>query len=185
MEKNGFWDYVERWRKTFDGQSGTISWNKNWLENSWCGKCRFCCGPQDSDYPFPMALLPGQTGPATPNDFHLLDASTACLAKEGCKSDGPCGCRLPLEKKPIACGLFPIVLVNGCLYLYQNCPAVVFTPLAGFMEIAQKAADMLIGLPFDDLRHLSIWLCCDALAKSYIDLHIRIFSWHGKKLVFS
>lgn len=178
----GFWDYVDRWRGIFR-EERAVRWEKNWLENDYCCDCRFCCGPQDSATPFPMALLPHQIAPENADNFHMLDASTAFLGKDGCLSDTPRGCRLALDQKPIACGLFPVVLVNGGLYLYQNCPAVVFTPLVRFLDIAKKAAATLLELPLEDLRHVSIWLNEDSLARSYIDLRIRLFGHTCKKAV--
>lgn len=182
MEKvnNGFWDYVEKWRQNFK-EERHVRWEQNWIENDYCKDCRFCCGPQDSAIPFPMALLPHQLAPDNIKNFHMLDNSTAYLAERGCLSDTDTGCRLSLAKKPTACGLFPVVLVNGGLYLYQNCPAVVFSPLVRYLDLAREVAVMLLKFSYEDLQHLSIWLNADVLARSYIDLHIRIFDVHGKK----
>lgn len=182
-QENGFWDYAMRWSKLF-AEKPALRWDTNWLENGYCAECRFCCGKQDSATPFPMPLLPEQGRPDLANDFYLLDATTPYLAQAGCKADTVTGCRLKHGQKPMACGLFPIVLINGGLYLYQNCPAVIYTPLIRFMEFAQKAADLLGKLPEDDLRHLSLWFTDDTLAKSYIDLRIKLFNQHGKKLIF-
>lgn len=177
---NGFWDYVERWRAIFKDKRA-VRWGKNWLENDYCRDCRFCCGPQDSAAPFPMALLPSQIAPGNAENFHMLDNSTAYLGKNGCRSATVHGCRLTPRQKPVACGLFPIVLVNGGLYLYQNCPAVVFTPLVQFLDIAKKAVKMLLQLPSEDLAHVSIWLNDDVLASSYLDLRIRLLDHNGNK----
>lgn len=180
--ENGFWDYVKRWREIFRSERA-LHWDNDWLENEYCPDCRFCCGPQDSATPFPMALLPSQTGPDNVLNFHMLDNATAYLGKDGCLSDTAIGCRLAACQKPLACGLFPIVLVNGGLWLYQNCPAVVFTPLVRFMDMAQKAVPLLLRLPVAELRHISIWLNPDVLARSYIDLRVRLFDMDGKKAV--
>lgn len=177
--RNGFWDYVARWRETFK-EERRLHWERNWIENDYCKDCRFCCGPQDSCVPFPMALMPKQLGPDNRENFHMLDNSTAFLAEEGCLADANTGCRLRLDQKPVACGLFPVVLANGALYLYQNCPAVIFSPIIRFLELGREAAVMLLQLSYDDLLHLSIWLNADTLARSYIDLRIRIFDEHGK-----
>lgn len=178
----GFWDYVEQWRGQFTDER-KIRWENNWLENDYCAQCRFCCGPQDSALPFPMGLSPSQAGDNAAVKFHLLDGRTACLLQSGCKSDGPHGCRLTLPEKPLACGLFPIVLANGGLWLYQNCPAVVFTPLIRFLDIARKVAVLLSELPLEELRHISLWLTADKLATSYIDLRIKIFDAKEKQIV--
>lgn len=180
---NGFWDYARRWRESFQ-QERKLHWEQSWLENAYCADCRFCCGPQDSAVPFPMPLLSRQLRPELNKDFYLLDAATPYLGQAGCKADTAQGCRLELAQKPVACGLFPIVLVNGGLYLYQNCPAVIHTPLARFLEFAQKAAALLMQLDEIELRHLSLWLTADILAKSYIDLRVKIFSALGKELVY-
>ena len=184
MEKieNGFWDYVERWRKDFPDER-KMRWENNWLENDYCAVCHFCCGPQDSSLPFPMGLLPRQCSPDAVKNFHLLDSYTACLLDSGCKSDSSHGCTLTLEEKPLACGLFPIVLANGGLWLYQHCPAVVFTPLIRFLDIARKVAALLNELTLEDLRHISLWFTAEKLASSYIDLRITIFDATGKKLI--
>lgn len=184
MEKNGFWDYTTRWEKIFR-EARDLRWEGNWIENGYCSDCRFCCGKQDSDTPFPMPLLPKQDRPGLEKDFHLLDSLTPYLARAGCRSDTDQGCRLPIDQKPIACGLFPVVLVNGGLYLYQNCPSVIFNPLIRFMELAKRAAEMLVQLELADLRRLSLWLTPEALSRSYINLRITLFDQHGKELVFS
>lgn len=168
----------ENWKKQFneaDNPCLPLAWRGNWLENGWCAKCRYCCGPQGSDEPFPMPLLPSQVEPDNSQDFYMLDENTAYIGAEGCKSDTSTGCRLPASKKPIACGLFPIVLANGKLYLYQNCPSVIFTPLARFFKIAENAAAMLSDLHPDELRRISIELPENILAEKYIDLHIKLF----------
>lgn len=179
----GFWDYVQKWRQAFP-EERRLRWENDWLQNEYCVDCRFCCGPQDSSLPFPMALSSSQVRNNAAARFHLLDCRTACLTTAGCKSDGPNGCTLDLPDKPLACGLFPIVLANGGLYLYQNCPAVVFTPLIRFLDIARKAAQRLEALTLDELRHISLWLTADKLAAGYIDLHIGIFDATRKNLVF-
>lgn len=177
---NGLWDYAERWQALFD-RVRAIRWQDDWLENDYCKDCRFCCGKQDSDYPFPMPLLPRQGAKDSEKDFHLLDCLTPCLDSRGCKSLGPNGCSRAKAERPIACGLFPIVIANGWLYLYQDCPAVLFTPLFRFMEIGRDAADLLLRLDFAELRRLSLWLMPELLAKNYICLRIRLFDANGKE----
>lgn len=181
--KKGFWDYAGKWGAVFDGQR-SVEWDGDWIKNGYCRDCRYCCGPQDSDHPFPMPLLAAQGREGLEQDFHLLDSLTPYLAAEGCRSLSRTGCRLSPGQKPLACGFFPVVLVNGALYLYQNCPSVLFSPLILFMELARKAASMLIELDIAELRRLSLWLTVDVLSRSYINLRIRLFDEHGKKLVF-
>lgn len=183
-EANGLWDYAERWQRIFTAIR-ELRWEGNWLANDYCRDCRFCCGKQDSDYPFPMPLLEKQKRPGLDQDFHLLDELTPFLDSRGCKSLGATGCKRKYEEKPIACGLFPIVLANGHLYLYQECPAVLYTPLARFLELGREAAQMLLELDFAELRRLSLWLMPDVLAESYISLHIRLFDRQGKSALLT
>lgn len=178
----GFWDYAEKWRKEFR-ENLPVSWAKYWIENGYCADCRFCCGAQDSDMPFPMPLLERQKRANLEHDFHLLDSLTPYLAAQGCKSCTANGCRLKLEEKPLACGFFPVVLINGGLYLYKNCPAVIFSPLIRFMELGRKVGEYLLKLSLEELRRLSLWLDCDVLSRSYIDLRIRLFKGDVEKMI--
>lgn len=175
----GFWHYVDRWREIFP-RKRRLSWRDNRLQNGYCRDCRYCCGPQDSLVPFPMALLPSQIRPDLNKDFYLLDSDTAYIGSQGCKSDTPHGCRLSLAQRPVACGLFPLVLVNGSIYLYKTCPAVLFTPLVRFADLGLEAARFLLGFNLTELRHISLDLPCETLAQNYIDLRISIFDANGK-----
>lgn len=178
-ERDDFWDYFERWKNIFkDGRP--LEWQDEWLENAWCGECRFCCGPQGTDKAFPMALLPAQMQPGYREHFYLLNDNTAFLAGQGCRSDSATGCVLKRKERPVACGLFPIVLANGKLYLYISCPATLFLPLARFYEIGRKAANMLLRYSLEELRHLSLELDLETLSAKYVDLHIDIFNKKGK-----
>lgn len=180
ISENGFWRNSEKWRKM---DQGALEWANGWLRNGNCADCKLCCGPQGiNDPPFPMPLLASQVSAETPDDFYLLDESTPYIGAQGCKSASPSGCRLSSEKKPIACRLFPLVLIEGKFYLYQNCPAVLFTPLLAFMELAEKAAEWLAEFPLEELRRLSISMPCETLSAKYIDLHIRIFEC-GEKIL--
>lgn len=179
---NGFYGHFARWRE-LDRAGKYIKWQGDRLESNWCAGCRLCCGPQGNDKPFPMALLPGQIGPRTADDFYMLDADTACLGAQGCKSDGPSGCVLPFAKRPVACGLFPVVLINGALYLYQMCPAAIFEPLARFYDLAREIARYLDSFSLADLRHISLTMSDTALLEKYINLHIRLFDESQKKLL--
>ena len=169
-----FWKYLEKWRKDCADPKPVV-WKDGWLDNGYCASCRYCCGPQGDDEPFPMALLPGQISARTPSDFYMLNKNTACLGKMGCKSETPAGCRLPRELRPVACGLFPLVLANGRLYLYKTCPAVMFNQLATFADIASSAAQWLSTFDEKELRHISLNLPENVLARDYIDLGIGIF----------
>ena len=80
----------------------------------------------------------------------------------------------------MACGLFPLVLVNGGLYLYKTCPAVLFSPLIRFADLGLEAARYLVGFSLEELRHISLTLPCETLARDYIDLRISLFDADGK-----
>lgn len=121
-----------------------------------------------------MALLPRQLRPDLEKDFYLLDPKTACLDQRGCKSCGPDGCRLEREWRPVACGLFPLVVTSGGLYLYKTCPAVLLSPLADWLAIAESAASWLAGLDENELGQIAIDLPLETLASSYIDLELPL-----------
>lgn len=169
-----FQHYLEKWRRIFT-KTRTVAWRGNWLENDYCVDCRYCCGPQGSDEPFPMALLPGQIEPDNGKNFYLADASTACIGSLGCKSHTDHGCRLELAKRPLACGLFPLVLANGRLYAYKICPATIFSSLDELESLGTMAATWLKGLGPDNLHKISITLDSETIARRYIDLEITIF----------
>lgn len=183
-ETKGLWHYFEKWRHIASDKD-PLRWDGSRMANAWCEECRFCCGKQDSsDEPFPMALLPWQIGPETAKDFYMLNANTAALGAEGCKSLTSHGCRLPYEKRPLACGLFPIVLVNGALFLYQICPAAIFLPLAHFYQLAKEVALYLDKFSLAELKHISINLSDEVIMKKYINLHVKMFSAERKELIF-
>lgn len=182
-DEKGLWHYFEKWQSIFK-DCDPLSWQESRLDNAWCATCRFCCGKQDNAEPFPMALLPEQIGPQTGEDFYMINKNTAGLGAEGCKSLSPHGCKLPVEKRPVACGFFPIVLVNGGLYLYQLCPAAMFLPLDYFYRLAREVAIYLEKFSLPELRHISINLSDEVLVKKYINLHVRLFDDAGKKTIF-
>lgn len=180
-DEKGMWHYFDKWRN-INRDRDPLRWRGMRLDNAWCEDCKFCCGKQDSAEPFPMALLPDQIGPDTGDNFHMLNENTAGLGAEGCKALGTAGCALPVEKRPPACGFFPIVLVNGGLYLYQVCPSAMFLPLERFYMLAREVAAYLEKFSLSDLKHISISLPDETLAKKYINLHIRIFDESGKNI---
>lgn len=169
-----FWHYLTKWRNDFPSPRPLL-WTDGLLKNGYCADCRYCCGPQGSDKPFPMHLLPRQIDPDTPDNFYLLDEHTALLDRRGCKSCTSQGCRLDFDKRPVACGLFPLVLANGRLYAYKICPATIFSSLDDLECLAQKAAAWLSTLPEDELRRISICLDQKSLDERYIDLEIQLF----------
>lgn len=165
---------LDKWATLFTGTE-KLRWDNGRLDNDYCQKCRYCCGPQGDDEPFPMALLPKQIDANTRENFYMLNANTAFLGREGCKSLTAGGCGLPQQKRPVACGLFPLVLANGKIYLYKNCPASHYTPLEEMKEYARKAAAMLNNLSLEELRHISLDLSREILDKKYIDLEMDVF----------
>lgn len=177
----GFWHYLEIWRQRFPRRRA-LRWRDGWLQNGYCCDCRYCCGPQDSNEPFPMALLPGQLRPNLTDDFYLLNKDTAYLDARGCKSCTERGCRLPREQRPVACGLFPLVLANGDLYAYKTCPAVIFTPLDRLADLGLVAAHWLAEFSLTDLRHISLEISAPALAERYLSLSIGVFDANGVRV---
>ncbi|MDR3320379.1 MAG: hypothetical protein LBS77_05590 [Desulfovibrio sp.] len=161
--------YLRLWRARFSRRRKLL-WRDGRLQNGYCRDCLYCCGPQDNPKPFPLALLPHQMRPDLADDFFLLAEGMPYIGAEGCKSCGSRGCRLPLEKRPVACDLFPLVLANGLLYMYKTCPAVLFTPLAELVDIGNTAAGWIAGLSHADLRHIFLDLPAQALAERYIFL---------------
>lgn len=166
--------YLHIWRSRFPEQRPLL-WQGSWIQNDYCVDCRYCCGPQAEQEPYPMALLPEQIRQQTPNDFYLKDPHTAVLDGRGCRSCGEQGCRLERQWRPITCGLFPIVPANGGLFLYKTCPAALFYPLAYWMDLGQKVARFMQSLGQQNCRHLSLQIETHKLAVSHICLNIWIF----------
>ena len=171
----GFWEYLAHWQKMFPRRR-TVSWRNGWLQNGYCRDCRYCCGPQDFDEPFPMGLLPDQLRPGLANDFFLLTKDTAFMDGRGCRSCTSQGCRLPRPDRPVACGLFPFVLTAGELYLYQIGPASMFTPLAHMAEMGREAAAWLAKFSQREQEHIALNLPADVLTDRYIKLHISVYN---------
>lgn len=167
------WDNLTKWEKTFR-EPRALSWQPGLLANDYCRDCLLCCGPQGECEPFPMPLLPSQMRPGLENDFYLLDPLTPYIGAPGCKSETATGCRLPLAERPIACGLFPIVLANGGLYLYKMCPAVIFTPLSDLLQLASAAGQWLSQFDRQDRDRLSQKISPAILSEKYIDLGIKL-----------
>ena len=153
-----------------------VRFEKHFLDNGFCGECRLCCGPQPGDEPYPMALLDSQLSTKTRETFYLLDAKTACLDERGCKALGATGCTLKREERPPACGLFPLVLMDGSLYLYRICPASLFIPMVTWLDLGQKALNWLASLPLTDQRRIAIHLPEHLLLERYSPLYLRLFS---------
>ena len=161
--------YRKLWTGMFPSRL-KVAFENGVLVNAYCSRCRFCCGPQAEERPFPMALLDRQISARTPDDFYLLDSRTASLDRRGCKSLGPGGCRLERPLRPLACGLFPLVLVNRRLYLYKICPASMLEPLETFQAMAAQVKAMLDALPAADVERISITRDPEDLKAKYLDL---------------
>ena len=165
--------YLQLWRKRFS-QPRAVRWHDGWLENDYCPDCRYCCGPQDSPEPYPMALLPEQLRPQNCEDFYMADSHTAYLDQRGCKACGSSGCRLERRWRPLACGLFPIVPASNGLYLYKTCPAVLLLPLALWLDLGLAVARHLQTLSPKSRQHISLCLTPEKLADSFISLHTAL-----------
>ena len=172
--KRDFLCKLEDWQKIFP-ESRALIWKNGRLENGYCQNCRLCCGPQGDDEPFPMALLDEQATPDAGEHFYLLEPRVAYLGREGCKSLGKNGCLLPPEKRPPACGLFPIVLIDGKLYLYKRCPSAMLAGSEKFATLAMSAEKYLKNLGEQSAREISISVEPGELKEKYLDLGIEIF----------
>ena len=166
------------WQK-FKWTNPVIKWQGEWLENGFCYECRLCCGPQPGDKPFPMALLPEQIYPGIEETFYMYDETHASLDQRGCKALGAQGCSVSRDRRPPVCGLFPIVLTAGRLYLYTVCPAAILLPLSLWFSIGQKAKVWLQQLPLSGCKHLDIDVPIKVLVDRYIDLHLPVWDKYG------
>ena len=165
--------YRDLWRRRFR-EPRPLTFQNNVLKNTYYPDCGFCCGPQSETEPFPMALLESQISARTANDFYLLDRHTASLDQRGCKSLGPAGCRLPQELRPVACNIFPVVLIQEGLYLYRICPAVTLNPKAELRAMALHVQAWLNALPQAAIRRIAISRTAAELAGKYLDLRLRV-----------
>ena len=170
-----FSHYRQLWEQQFPTLREVSVTEDGVLTNAYCVDCRFCCGPQAEEDPFPMPLLDSQISDSTPEDFHLLDKRTACLDRRGCKALTPSGCRLDRALRPVACNIFPIVLVNTSLYLYRICPASMFVPDQAMQRLARRVRDRLDILPVADVCRISITRRPEDLAMKYQDLHLPVY----------
>ena len=165
--------YQNIWKKTFPHKR-ILKWQNDWLQNNYCKNCRYCCGKQDSNSKFFMPLLNNQLKNSE-EYFYLENENTAYMDKRGCKSHSNKGCKIPREKRPIACNIFPLVLANGQLYFYKICPAILFTPLNVLLNIAQESKKFFNSFSKKDLQHISINLPERIILDRYIPANILIF----------
>lgn len=172
MQKSS-WHYWQQWRQRFSLQRD-VHFDQGILSNDYCRDCRYCCGPQGCATPFPMKLLPSQQHDHLERDFFLLAPDTACLDDRGCKSCGPEGCLLPRQRRPVACSLFPLVLLDTGLYLYKICPAVFFLPLDRWLVMAREAVNWLVTLAPEDLKQLAIHIPEAIVRERFIDLELPL-----------
>lgn len=162
------------WKKQTWSQP-TVSWQDGFIANGFCPECRLCCGPQIGDKPFPMALLPEQLHARISEDFYMYDASHASLDERGCKALSAKGCNLPRSRRPPACGIFPIVLTYGSLFLYTLCPASLLMPLSTWLDLSYKVRDWLRTFPLEIQEHINIKVEGNFLLQRYVNLHVQVF----------
>ena len=105
----------------------------------------------------------------------MYDSTHASLDERGCKSLGPEGCLLQVEDRPPACGLFPLALNAGRLYLYTVCPASLFIALKTWIEIAKQAKQWLLTFPKAVCEHLALNLPLNVLSEKYLDMHLEVY----------
>ena len=74
------------------------------------------------------------------------------------------------------------MLINGNLYVYKTCPAILFTPLAQLAPLGLEAARWLTSFSHEELRHLSLDMSPSVLAEKYISLGIQVFDENGVNL---
>lgn len=168
-------EYRARWARLFP-EVRHVDFDGFVVTNDYCPDCRYCCGPQKESEPFPMALLDRQISGRTPDDFYLLDSHTACLDQRGCKALGPAGCRLERTLRPVACALFPFVLVNLRLYLYLICPASMFVDKAALLDMGGRVHVFLSSLDSADRARISISRRPEDLKAKYLDLGLPDFA---------
>ena len=168
---------AREWRARFARKRHAFRWTEGRLDNGYCAACRHCCGPQpEGDAPYPMPLLPSQIRPDLAADFHLLSPSIACLDQRGCKALTATGCRLERDRRPPSCNLFPLILHEGALFVYQVCPAVLLSTLDTLLRIGECAARDLPRLYTPgELCALSTPLATETLVHRCISLGVRLW----------
>ena len=145
------------------------------LYNDFCRDCRFCCGPQPAaDKPFPMKLLDSQLESMERSRFYWLNTHTACLDSRGCPSLGEGGCLLERADRPVACNIFPFVVINGRLFLYLHCPLSAALAPAQKKSLARALARRLRLMPAVDLSRISLRRNPRKLKRAYEDLHLPL-----------
>ncbi len=162
--------YHDLWSRLFSSPL-PVFFDGEVVRNAYCPNCRHCCAPQaEGDAPFPMALLDRQVSARTRDDFYLLDSHTACLDQRGCRALTPTGCRLDNSLRPVACNLFPCVLVEHRLWLYLICPASMLTERGRLATMGRQVHAWLDRLPAADVERISISVDSAVLAERYLDL---------------
>ena len=168
---------AREWRARLAGKQYVFRWTEGRLDNGYCAECRHCCGPQpEGDAPYPMPLLPSQLRPDLTDDFYLLSPSVACLDQRGCKALGPAGCRLERMLRPVACALFPFVLVNLRLYLYLICPASMFVDKAALLDMGGRVHVFLSSMDPADRARISISRRPEDLQARYLDMGLPVLA---------
>ncbi len=173
-----------------DGSRGTIrpDWKKNFkkkkkvevrsgtLINEYCPDCLMCCGPQpEEDGAFPMKLLERQMCGREEDVFYMMDKDTAVLDHRGCKALGDKGCVLPRSARPVACNIFPFVVINRRLFLYVPCPLTVLLPEAELQRLAEEVRIWLEVQPEHDIRRISLYGTPCLQTNKYRDLNMPVY----------
>ncbi len=162
------WKTLFKKTRKVDVQSGVLT-------NEYCRDCLLCCGPQpEGDGAFPMKLLDRQIRGNEEDVFYMADKQTAVLDHRGCKALGDKGCVLPRPSRPVACNIFPFVLINRKLFLYAPCPLSGLLPMREIKRLAEKVRIWLEVQPESDIRRLSLYAGPGKLEKKYIDLNMPV-----------
>ncbi len=169
------WVRIREWKRSFPRERD-VAVSEGVLLNDYCRDCLFCCGPQPADdEPFPMKLLDRQISGDTPRRFHMLDEHTACLDSRGCLALGKGGCCLERPLRPVACNLFPFVVIDLRLYLYRRCPVSVLLPPAKKKSLARALALWLRNcMAPADLLRISLHVRAQDLKRAYEDMRLPL-----------
>ncbi len=181
--KTVFLDLIREWKRQFPRERD-VSVRDGVLLNDYCRDCLFCCGPQPvSDKPFPMKLLDRQISEDTPRHFYLLNAHTASLDSRGCLALGQCGCSLERGDRPVACNLFPFVVIDRKLFLYRRCPVSFLLPPAKRKALARALSRWLRCQAPEDLRRISLHIRPGILKRAYEDMGLPLVCdpWKSRK----
>ncbi len=162
------------WKRQFP-QRRNVEVKEGILFNDYCPDCLLCCGPQPAgDEVFPMKLLDRQICGREEDCFYMQDRHTAILDHRGCKALGEKGCRLERTARPMACNIFPFVVINRRLYLYNPCPLSVLLPQSEVYSLAEEVRHWLSVYSESDIRRISLYRDPRTLMEKYADLNMPV-----------